>query len=109
MGVRISDHLPRGQEGAIPGEVLRERLGLTKKGFRRRLEQERLEGVPIFRKDGRYYLSADPDEILKRARALRHRGERALKVAKALESPILEERREKFSREYNAVMQRDKE
>lgn len=102
MGVRISDHLPRGQERAIPGETLRERLGLSKKGFRRQLEQEHLEGVPIFLKGGCYYLSDDPDEILKRARALRRRGERAVKVATALETPILEERRKKFTREYNA-------
>lgn len=100
--VRISDCLPRGRENAVPEGVLRERLGLTKKGFRRQLEQERLEGVPIFLKGGCYYLSNDPDEILKRARALRRRGERAVKVATALETPILEERRKKFSRGYNA-------
>lgn len=102
MGVRISDHLPRGQEGAIPGEALRERLGLSKKGFHRQLEQEQVEGAPIFIKGGCYYLSDDPDEVLKHARALRRRGEKALKIAKALETPVLEERRKKFTREYNA-------
>ena len=99
---RISENLPRGVENAVPEGVLRERLGLTKKGFRRQLEQEHLEGVPIFLKGGCYYLSDDPDEILKRARALRRRGERAVKIAKALETPILEERRKRFAREYNA-------
>ena len=101
--MRISDHLPRGSEGAIPGEILREKLGFTKKGFHRQLEQEQIEGVPIFIKGGCYFLSDDTDEILKRARALRRRGEKALKIAKALETPILEERRKRFVREYNAV------
>lgn len=102
MGVRISDHLPRGQEGAIPGVILREKLGFTKTGFNRQLERERLEGSPIFCKGGGYYLSDDPDEILKRARSLRRWGERHVKIAAALETPILEERRKRFAREYNA-------
>lgn len=102
MDIRISDHLPRGVENAVPEEILREKLGFTKKGFRRQLEQEHLEGVPVFLKGGCYYVSDNPDEILKRARALRRRGERAVKVATALETPILEERRKKFTREYNA-------
>lgn len=101
--MRISDHLPRGNEGAIPGEILREKLGFTKKGFHRQLEQEQIEGAPIFIKSGCYYVSDNPDEVLRRARALRRRGEKALKIAKALEAPILEERRKKFARGMDAV------
>ena len=100
--VRISDHLPKGQEGAIPAAVIQEKLELTPKQFRRRVQMALFDGVPAFSKGGSWYISDDPDEILKRARAWRRRGERALKIAKALETPILEERRKRFAREYNA-------
>lgn len=103
MDIRISDHLPKGRENAVSRADIQAKLFVTKREFEEAIQRERLEGSPILTGEkGAYYLATDSDEVLRYARALRRRSETSLKVAKALETPILEERRKRFAREYNA-------
>lgn len=57
--IQIKDFLLRGSENAVPRRHLRQLVGLPDRELRRRIQEERLSGVPILSDNASgYYLPA---------------------------------------------------
>lgn len=82
----ISDFLLHGQENAIPRHHLRQLIGLSDRELRRRIQEERLSGVPILSDNtSGYYLPADDLERARFIRSMRGRAKEIEAVAAAVE------------------------
>lgn len=90
---KIADHLLPGRENAISRQALMDRLGVSERDLRRRVERERLEGIPILTSTevGGYYLPASPDDTARFVASMRSRGIKTLQVAQAVEKTMLED------------------
>lgn len=90
---RIADHLSPGRENAISRVALMDKLGLSERDLRRRVERERLEGAPILTSTdvGGYYLPASPDDTARFVASMRNRGVKVLRVAQAVKKTMLED------------------
>lgn len=90
---KIADHLLPGRENAVSRQALMDRLGVSERDLRRRVERERLEGIPILTSTdvGGYYLPASPDDTVRFITSMRSRGIKTLQVAQAVEKSMLED------------------
>lgn len=91
--MRVADHLLPGRENAISRVALMDKLGLSERGLRLRVERERLEGIPILTSTdiGGYYLPANTDDTARFVRSMMSRGIKTLRVAQAVEKTMLED------------------
>ena len=84
--IQIKDFLLAGAENAVPRCHLRQLIGLSDRDLRRRIQEERLSGVPILSdsKSG-YYLPANDGERARFIRSMRGRAKEIEAVAAAVE------------------------
>lgn len=99
MNFRVRDSLPFGRENAIPAKTLAAALGFPSvRSLGQQIERERSAGAVILSDcyRGGYYLSNDPEELLRFTRTLHARARNTAKAAqsaqKALETVIGQER-----------------
>ena len=86
--IQISDFLLHGQENAVPRRHLRQLTHLSDRELRRRIQEERLSGVPILSDNASgYYLPADDLERARFIRSMRGRAREIEAVAAAVEGP----------------------
>lgn len=84
--IQVSDFLLHGQENAVPRRHLRQIIGLSDRELRRRIQDERLAGVPILSDNqSGYYLPADDGERARFIRSMRSRAREIEAVAAAVE------------------------
>lgn len=84
--IQIAGFLLKGAENAVPRRHLRQLVGLPDRELRRRIQEERLSGVPILSdsKSG-YYLPANDGERARFIRSMRGRAQEIEAVAAAVE------------------------
>lgn len=87
--IQISGYLLAGAKNAIPRRHLQQLIGLSDRELRRRIQEERLAGVPILSSNaaGGYYLPADNLERARFVRSMRGRAQEIQAVAAAVEGP----------------------
>lgn len=85
--IKISDYLAHGAEHAVPRRHLRQMTGLSDRGVRRRIQEERLAGTPILSSNdaGGYYLTENQAELEHFVRSMRSRAREIEAVAAAVE------------------------
>lgn len=84
--IQIKDFLLIGSENAIPRRHLRQLTGLSDRDLRRRIQRERMSGVPILADNSSgYYLPADKTELDQFVRSMRGRAREIQAVAAAIE------------------------
>lgn len=90
---KIADHLLPGRENAVSRQALMGRLGVSERDLRRRVERERLEGIPILTSTevGGYYLPSSPADTARFVASMRSRGVKTLQVAQAVEKSMFED------------------
>ena len=82
----IADYLLEGQENAIPRRRLMALTGLPDRAFRREIERERRDGIPILADNlTGYYLPSCEDERRRFVRSMRGRAFEILTTAAAIE------------------------
>ena len=82
----ISSLLMHGAENAVPRRHLRQLTGLSDRDLRRRIQMERLSGIPILADNSSgYYLPADRTELDMFVRSMRSRSREIAAVAAAAE------------------------
>lgn len=87
--IQISDFLLCGQENAVPRRYLRQLTGFSDRELRRRIQDERLAGVPILSDNqSGYYLPADEGERTRFIRSMRGRALEIEAVAAAVEAGV---------------------
>nr|WP_325186467.1 hypothetical protein [uncultured Oscillibacter sp.] len=84
--IQIAGFLLKGAENAVTRCHLRQLIGLSDRDLRRRIQEERLSGVPILSdsKSG-YYLPANDGERARFIRSMRGRAQEIEAVAAAVE------------------------
>lgn len=86
--IQIADFLLAGAENAIPRRHLLQLTGFSDRELRRRIQDERLAGVPILSDNqSGYYLPADDGERARFIRSMRGRAQEIQAVAAAVEGP----------------------
>lgn len=90
---RIFDLLLIGSDNATPRAELLRITGLDDRTFRRRVQLERLAGLPILTDcaTGGYFRPASPTDSLRFARSMRRRAFETLAVAEAVELAAVRE------------------
>lgn len=90
---KVADYLLPGRENAVSRQALADRLGISERDLRRRVERERLAGTPILASTevGGYYLPASSDDTARFVASMRSRGVKVLLVAQAVERTMLED------------------
>ena len=90
---RIYDLLLPGAQNAIPRSELLRITGLDDRVFRRRVQLERLAGLPILTDCATvgYFRPASPSDSLRFARSMRRRAVETLSVANAVEQSAMRE------------------
>lgn len=84
--IQVSDFLLHGQENAVPRRHLRQLTGLTDRDLRRRIQEERLAGVPILSDNQNgYFLPENEQELRYFVRSMRSRAKEIEAVAAAVE------------------------
>lgn len=99
--MKVYDALPYGRDNAIPSKVLAEALGFqTIRDLQKQIERERAAGAVILSDShgGGYYLSNDPEELLRFTRTLNARARNTIRAAQsaqmALDAALGQERME---------------
>lgn len=87
----IFDLLPVGEENAIPKIDLLNVTGLEDRLLRRKVQLERLAGLPILTNcdKGGYYRPADPAQSLRFVKSMRRRAAETAAVADAVERSVM--------------------
>ena len=91
MKMRVRDSLRYGKENAIPSKMLAQTLGFRSvRDLQKALEGERAAGAVILSAPcgGGYYLSSDPDELLRFTRTLNARAKNTLKAAESAQRAL---------------------
>ena len=90
---RIYDLLLVGSENAVPRAELLRITGLDDRTFRRRVQLERLAGLPILTDcaTGGYFRPASPSDSLRFVRSMRRRAFETLAVAESVELAAMRE------------------
>lgn len=87
--IQISDFLLQGAENAIPRRHLRQLIGLSDRDLRRRIQEERLAGIPILSDNASgYFLPLDEEEKQRFIRSMRGRAQEIQAVAAAVEAGV---------------------
>ena len=91
MQLKVYDSLRYGRENAIPSKLLAEALGFqTVRDLQKRIEKERAVGAVILSDShgGGYYLSNDPEELLRFTRTLNARARNTIKAAQSAQKAL---------------------
>lgn len=91
MRMNVRDSLPFGRENAIPSKDLAEALGFqTVRDLQKAIERERASGAVILSDchGGGYYLSNDPEELLRFTRTLNARARNTIKAAQSAQRAL---------------------
>ena len=84
--IQIKDFLLAGAENAVPRRHLRQLTGLSDRDLRRRIQEERLAGIPILSDNASgYFLPSDEEEKQRFIRSMRSRSQEIQAVAAAVE------------------------
>lgn len=84
--IQISDFLLHGAENAVPRCHLRQLTGFSDRELRRRIQEERLAGVPILSDNQNgYFLPENEQELRYFVRSMRSRAKEIEAVAAAVE------------------------
>lgn len=84
--IQISDYLLAGVENAVPRRHLQQLTGFSDRELRRRIQEERLAGVPILSDNASgYFLPSDEEEKQRFVRSMRGRAQEIQAVAAAVE------------------------
>lgn len=84
--IQISELLPAGEQNAVPLRHLVQITGLPGRDLRRRIQAERLSGVPILSDNiSGYFLPADDQERRRFVQGMRNRAKEIEAVAAAVE------------------------
>lgn len=89
--IQVSDFLFHGAENAVPRCHLRQLTGFSDRELRRRIQEERLSGIPILSDNmSGYYLPADEFERRRFVCSMRGRAKEIQAVAAAVEGAAVE-------------------
>lgn len=91
MQLKVYDSLRYGRENAIPSKLLAEALGFqTVRDLQKQIEKERAAGAVILSDShgGGYYLSNDPEELLRFTRTLNARARNTIKAAQSAQKAL---------------------
>ena len=87
----IADFLPLGAENGIPLRHLIQLTGIPSRDLRRRIQAERLMGVPILSDcQHGYFLAETPREVDAFVKSMRRRAGEITRVAEAVEKAVLQ-------------------
>ena len=89
--MKVFDSLHYGRENAIPSKVLAEALGYQSvRGLQKQIEMERAAGAAILSDShgGGYYLSNNPEELLRFTRTLTARARNTIKAAQSAQKAL---------------------
>jgi len=86
--IQIKDYLLHGAENAVPRRHLRQLTGISDRDLRRRIQLERLAGVPILSSTtaGGYYLPSSVADLEHFVRSMQSRAKEIEAVASAVEA-----------------------
>lgn len=91
MQLKVYNSLRYGRENAIPSKLLAEALGFqTVRDLQKQIERERACGAVILSDchGGGYYLSDDPEELLRFTRTLNARARNTIKAAQSAQRAL---------------------
>lgn len=91
MGMIVRDSLRYGKKNAIPSKALAEALGFRSvRELQKQVEKERTAGAVILSdtNGGGYYLSDDPDELLRFTRTLNARAKNTMRAAESAQRAL---------------------
>ena len=91
MGMIVRDSLRHGKKNATPSKVLADALGFRSvRELQKQVEKERAAGAVILSDThgGGYYLSDDPDELLRFTRTLNARAKNTMKAAESAQRAL---------------------
>lgn len=91
MKMKVFDSLHYGRENAIPSKVLADALGFqTVRDLQKQIERERAAGAVILSDShgAGYYLSDDPEELLRFTRTLNARARNTIKAAQSAQMAL---------------------
>ena len=89
--MKVFDSLQYGRENAIPSKVLADALGFqTVRDLQKQIERERAAGAVILSDShgAGYYLSDDPEELLRFTRTLNARARNTIKAAQSAQMAL---------------------
>lgn len=89
--MKVFDSLHYGRENAIPSKVLADALGFqTVRDLQKQIERERAAGAVILSDShgAGYYLSDDPEELLRFTRTLNARARNTIKAAQSAQMAL---------------------
>lgn len=89
--MKVFDSLHYGRENAIPSKVLADALGFqTVRDLQKQIERERAAGAVILSDSHGtgYYLSDDPEELLRFTRTLNARARNTIKAAQSAQMAL---------------------
>ena len=91
MQLKVYDSLHYGRENAIPSKLLAKKLGFQNvRDLQKQIERERAAGVVILSdsQGGGYYLSNDPEELLRFTRTLNARARNTVRAAQSAQRAL---------------------
>lgn len=91
MKMRVRDSLHYGRDNAIPSKMLAENLGFqTVRDLQKQIERERAAGAVILSDShgGGYYLSNDPEELLRFTTTLNARARNTIRAAQSAQRAL---------------------
>ena len=91
MQLKVYDSLRYGRENAIPSKALVQMLGFpSDRELRKQIERERAAGAVILSDchRGGYYLSDDPEELLRFTRTLNARARNTIRAAQSAQRAL---------------------
>lgn len=89
--LKVYDSLRYGRENAIPSKLLAEVLGFqTVRDLQKQIERERAAGAVILSDShgGGYYMSNDPEELLRFTRTLNARARNTIRAAQSAQRAL---------------------
>lgn len=89
--MKVFDSLHYGKENAIPSKTLAKALGFQSvRDLQKQIERERAAGAVILSDScgGGYYLSNDPEELLRFTRTLNARARNTIKAAQSAQKAL---------------------
>lgn len=89
--MKVYDSLRYGRKNAIPSKILAEALGFQSvRDLQKQIERERAAGAVILSDScgGGYYLSNDPEELLRFTRTLNARARNTIKAAQSAQKAL---------------------
>lgn len=91
MNTKVFDALHYGKENAIPSKTLAQALGFQSvRDLQKQIERERAAGAVILSDPcvGGYYLSNDPEELLRFTKTLNARARNTMKAAESAQRAL---------------------